>query len=128
MALRIVKTEMVFVAPAGRIGSIDSGITTGWIPEEELPLRVASQAVGVIEDMTALMTEDLHHLRVGSSLHLEHLLPLELHQPGMGEVEGDGDAGDAVGHEPFRRQPGVGSEAEVASGPFLGQLGEAYLD
>jgi hypothetical protein len=128
MALRIVETEVVYIAPAGRIGAVEIGISAGRVSEEQLPLRVASQAVGVIEDMTALMAEDLHHLRVGSSFHLEHLLPLELHQPGMGEVKGDGDAGDAVGYEPFGRQPGVGSKAEVTSGQFLGQLGEAYLD
>src|SRR5690606_32176300 len=48
------------------------------------------------------------------ALDLEHHLALELAQPLVRQVEGDGDAGHAVGAEPLVRQPEMRAEVEAA--------------
>ena len=89
-----------------------------------LPLLAAMEAEGVLHRMPELVPEQLQALLAGAALDLEHHLALEAHQARMGEVEGDGDAGDVLRGEPLVGEPEVGPEAQVV----LLELAEHLLD
>ena len=65
------------------------------------------QLVGVLHGMACLMAENGHAFGPGAALDVEHHLLLELHQTGMGEIEGNGYAGHIRRAEPFVRYPCV---------------------
>src|ERR1700704_724708 len=55
--------------------------------------------------MTCLVAEDGHAFGPGAALDVEHHFLLELHQAGMGEIEGNRNAGHICRTEPFARYP-----------------------
>jgi hypothetical protein len=65
------------------------------------------QGVGVLDDVTGLVPQDLHALAACAALDILEHLALKAGKPRMGEIEGDGDARCRVGAEPFVRNPGV---------------------
>ena len=101
MTLSIVEAEVLHETPAGGIGTIVVRVSSLRISEELLPLRVARELVRVVEGVAAFMPEDLQQFLARPSLDLEHLLSLQFHQAGVGQVERNGDSGNAVGDEPF---------------------------
>ncbi len=78
--------------------------------------------------MARLMAEDGHALRPGAALDVEHHLLLELHQAGMGEIEGDGDAGHIARTEPFARDPGVRPQLDALLLELLIERVQAVLE
>src|ERR1700722_7145908 len=55
--------------------------------------------------MACLMAEDGHAFGPGAALDVEHHFLFEFHQPGMGEIEWDGNAGHIRRTKPFARYP-----------------------
>ncbi|MGY3076495.1 hypothetical protein ACVWZZ_002866 [Bradyrhizobium sp. LM6.10] len=74
------------------------------------------------------VTEDGHAFAPGSALDVEHHLLLELHQAGMGEIEGDGDAGDASRAEPFARDPGMRPQPDAALLELLVERADTIIE
>src|ERR1700710_154297 len=68
-------------------------------------MPAALQLIAVLDGMTCLMAEDGHAFGPGTTLDVEHHFLLELHQAGMGEIEGNGNAGHIRRTEPFARYP-----------------------
>ena len=114
MALRVPGIEVQHEALAVRLRRVVLGILGRRRPEQLEPLAAALQLVGVVDGVAGLVAEDLDAPVVRAALHLEHLALLELLEPGMREIERDGDAADAVRREPLVRQPVVGLEREFA--------------
>jgi hypothetical protein len=84
------------------------GIGRGRAAEHFLPLAAAVQGVGVLHDVAGLVPQDLHALAARAAFHVLEHLAFEAGEAGVGEVEGDGDAGRRVGAEPLVRNPGMG--------------------
>jgi hypothetical protein len=61
-------------------------------------------------------------------LNVEHHFLLELHQAGMGEIEGDSDARRAVRTEPLARYPRVGPEPDTPLFELLTETADAILE
>lgn len=76
----------------------------------------------MLDGVPAFVPENLHAFSVRSAFDLEQLGPLEAHEPGVGEVEGNGDSWDAAWGEPFVGQPGVGPDGEPPCLQFPKQL------
>ena len=71
----------------------------------------------------------MRQARLGiAAFDFEHLRELELRQARMREVEGDGDAGHAVGREPLVGQPVVRPEREAARVELGVDLRDALLE
>src|SRR5262245_43356333 len=51
------------------------------------PASPRVKAVGVIDGMSGLVSQNPHALTFACSFHLEHLRTLQLHQPRMGEIK-----------------------------------------
>src|SRR5262249_54567341 len=128
MALRIPEPEMLDITAARRIGPVIArGVFRGRT-EQLLPAPTALQLVGMLHGVSRLMTEDGHALAPGAALDLEHHLLLELHQPGMGEIEGNGDAGHIRRAEPFARDPDVRPQPDAALLELLVESIDAILE
>ncbi len=78
--------------------------------------------------MAGLVSQNLHAPLVRAALHFEHLRFLEFHQSGMREVEGDRHTRDAIGREPFGREPEVRPEGQTAAGQFVGECRDPRLE
>ena len=65
----------------------------------------------------SLVAEDAHAPGRRAALDFEHLLALEPGEPRVREVEGDGDARDAIRREPLVGQPEMRPEADAARRP-----------
>ena len=55
------------------------------------------------------------------------ILRLEPHQPRMGEIERDGDAGRVVRAEPFARDPGMRPQPDAALFELVVEIVQAVL-
>src|SRR6266581_108159 len=78
------------------------------------PAPLEMQAKSRVERVARFMTQNAQAFRIGAAFDLEHLFAFKLHQARMCEVERNSDAGNAVGREPFFRQPDVRLEANAA--------------
>ena len=58
--------------------------------------------VGIIDGVPCLVPEDTHALAFTGALHFEHLPQFQRLEPGMGQIEWDGDS-----RSPRRRKPFV---------------------
>src|SRR2546422_1064292 len=95
-----------------------------WLVKVRIPLREGTKQLApaplevhpkrCIERVARFMTQDTHTFRIRAPFDLEHLFAFKLHQARMCEVERNGDAGNAIGREPFFRQPDVRLEANAA--------------
>ena len=65
--------------------------------------------------MRSFVSQQAHAPRVPAAFDFEHHRVLESGQARMGEEEGDGEAADAVGCKPIRRQPDVGTERDLSA-------------
>jgi hypothetical protein len=86
------------------------------------PVPALRELIGVINRMSALVTEEHHAPFGGSAFHFHHLPQLQRLQAGMGEVEGDGDGGDTRGGEPFVANVANGTKRDAARGEFHVEL------
>ena len=82
--------------------------------EDLLAPAPLAQFVRVVDCVARFVPQDLHAPFGRAPFDLEHLRLFEFLEPRVGEVEGNRDAGHAVGREPFVRQPEVRPEAEAA--------------
>ena len=92
------------------------------IAEQLLPLPPAAQVEGVVDGVPGLVPQDAHAGVVIAAFHFQHLRHLEPGESRMGEVERDGDAGNAVGGEPLVRKPEVGAKQQAAAGQLAVEL------
>ena len=86
------------------------------------------QPIAVLDRVSRLVAEDAHALGPRRSLRLEDHAPLETDEPGMDEVERDGDAGNVAGREPFVRQPAVRAQRDLALLQLAIQVVDARFD
>ena len=78
--------------------------------------------------MAGLVPEDLHAPFRRAALDFQHLRLLEPHQSRVRKIERNGDAGHAVGREPFGRDPGVRSERQAARGQLAVERRDALFE
>ena len=64
-----------------------------------------------VESVAGFVSQNPHALGVSAAFDFQHLLPLELHQPRVGEVKRNRDSRHAVRRKPLFRQPNMGFEA-----------------
>src|SRR5580700_1848598 len=107
MALRVPEPKMLDILPAGRIGPVVARVVFRGPAEKLLPTPAALQLIAVLDGMACLMAENGHALGPGAALDVEHHFLLELHQAGMGKIEGYSNAGHICRTEPFARYPRV---------------------
>src|SRR5690349_15912588 len=65
------------------------------------------------DHMSAFMPQDAHAFGPGSAFDFENHSLFQLHQPGMRQIKGDGDAGGVFRAEPFTGNPGVRPDPNV---------------
>ena len=98
--------------PVGvRIGK--RGGTEGLAPGLE-----PAQTVCGINGVAGLVAQNAHEPVAVAALHFAHKMTLESDQPLVGEIERDGDAGNAIGREPFLSQPAMRAKAHAAHRQF----------
>ena len=104
MALGVPEAQVLHEMLAGGIRPIVARIMPRGRAEQLLPTPAALQLVGMLHGMARLVTENGHALGPGAALDLEHHFLLEFHQAGMGEIEGNRNAGHICRTEPLRFQ------------------------
>src|SRR5438132_13246664 len=77
--------------------------------------------------MAGLVAENAHAVGRRAAFDVDHHLALEPHQPRMGEIERNGDAGRIVWAEPLVRDPHVRPDPQPALGEFLVEVCHAPL-
>src|SRR5688500_12273334 len=100
---------------------------------ENLAARAAqAELVGVVDGVARLMAQDAHAPFMLAAFDLEHLRFLQPLEPGMRQVEGDGDSRGTVRGEPLLRDVKMQREAKAAVvelGPKLSDtIGEGAFD
>ncbi len=116
MALRIPVPEVQYVAPAAGTRRISVGVGCRRTAEYAPPAGPAPEPVGIVDRMAGLVTHDAVTPFPVAAFHLAHHLPLQLKQARVREIEGHGEAGDAVRRKPLGRQPHARPESQAA--PF----------
>src|SRR5438309_12110885 len=127
MALRVPEPKMLDITPASRIRPVVARVVFRGRAEQLLPTPTAVQLIGVLHGMACLMTENGHALGPSAALDVEHHFLLELHQPGMGEIERDGNARRIVRAEPLARYPCVWPQADASFFELFMEIVEAIL-
>ena len=129
MALRVPAVEVQDVAFAVRLGRVVVRILHVGRAEDTLAAQPVPQPVGVVDGVPGFVAEDLQAPLRRAALDLEHLGPLELLQPRVGQVEGNRHARHAVGREPFGGKPEVRVEPrQPAGGQLAAKLGDDGLE
>ena len=128
MALRVPESKMLDKTPAGRIGPVVARVAFRRRAEQLLPAPAALRLVGVLHGMACLVPENGHALGPGAALDVEHHLLLEFHQAGMGEIEGNRDAGHICRTEPFARYPCVRPQPDALRLQLFIQSAETILE
>ncbi len=125
MALRVPRVEMEDEALAVRLGRVVLGIRRRRRAEQLEPLAPPLELIGVVDGVAGLVAENLHAPLVLAAFDFEHLRFLELLEARMREVEGDGDAADAVRREPLVREPVVRLERDLPAVELAVEIGDA---
>ena len=112
MALRVPLLQVYDEAPAVRPRHVVVAVALRRLAEEPLAAAAQAEPVGVLDGVPRLVAQEPHAPLGRAALDLEHVGQLEPGQPGVGEVEGDGDPGHAVGAVPLVGEPEVRPEAE----------------
>src|SRR5204862_4766056 len=81
--------------------------------EQAAPRGPAPQLIRVVDRVTGLVAQDSQARFSIAAFDFEHLGELELGEPRMREIKGDGDARHAVRREPLVGQPVVRTEPEA---------------
>ena len=123
--------------PAGEVGDVASGAGAGFVGvgvggvvgAKKLAVGFSAvQAVGGVEAVAGFVSQDAQAGGGGAAFDGEHLVAFKPGEVRVGKVKGNGNAGDAVGAEPFGAEPSVGLEFVKAAGGKLGvQLVEVAL-
>ncbi len=119
MALRIPGIQMQDEFFAVRLGLVVIRVRCRGFAKHFSPAAAAAESVGVVDGMPRFVPQNLHAPVFRTTLDLQHQFPLEFHQAGMSQIEGDRHARDAVRREPFVREPKVGSETDFLPLQFL---------
>jgi hypothetical protein len=77
--------------------------------------------------MANFVAKKPHTFFRGSSLDIEHLRPLELHETGMSHVKGNRHTGYAVGSEPVVGKPEVRAKSYTTLFELLFELGKTFF-
>jgi hypothetical protein len=101
MALRVPVIEMLDEAFAVGLRGVVLGILDRRVAEQAPPLRTAPQIVRVVDRVPCFVAENAQACLGITTLHFQHLRQLQPSEAWMREIKGNGDAGDAVGREPF---------------------------
>src|SRR5262249_31448731 len=128
VALRVPEAQMLDEIPAGRIRPVIARIALRGGTEQLLPAAAALQRMRVLHPGAGLVTKDRHAFRPAATLDVDDLFFLELHQPGMRQIERKGDAGRILGAEPFARDPGMRSHPDATLIELIEQGVEAVLE
>ena len=83
---------------------------------------------GANDGVTGLVAENHHALGLRPALDVQHLVPLELHEPPVGQVEGDGQPGDSGRREPLVGEPEVRPDAKLPQLDFGQYATDAGLE
>ena len=110
MRLRVPLAQVMHVAAAAGARAVARRVRQRGRTEHLAPALAAAQPIGVVERVAGLVAQDAHQPARVAALGLVHDAPLEPLQPRVREVERYGDAGHAVGREPFLREPDVRAE------------------
>src|SRR6185312_4950013 len=113
MRLRVPLAEVMHVAAAARPGAIPMGIRQRCRPEHVTPALATPQAIGIVERVPGLVTQDAHEPTGIAAFRLAHDAALQAFEPRVREIERHGDAGHAIGREPFFRKPHVRTELDA---------------
>ena len=97
-------------------------------PEHFAPAPPPPQAIRRVEGMTGFVAQDAHEPVAVAPFHFAHETPLDAAEARMRKIEGDGDAGNAVGREPLLRQPAVRPKTDAAGGEFSIQPPDRLLE
>ena len=107
VALGVVLLQVEHEALAVRLRRVVLRVRLRRLAEELLAPAAPPQAIRVLDGVAGLVAQDAHAPGRRAAFDLAHLAALELRQARVREVEGDGDAGHAVGRVPLVRQPEV---------------------
>src|SRR6266850_6509224 len=113
MGLRIPCAQMKHIVAALWFWFIEIGIWLGKGTEQFSPAALEVQTKSGVKGMAGFMTKNSQTLSVSTALHLQHLLTLEFHEPGVGKIERDRDSRHTVRGEPLLRQPNVRLETDA---------------
>src|SRR5947209_14177256 len=119
---------MLHELAARRIGPVIAGIALRRRPEELLPSPPALELIGVLDDVAGLVAQNAHAFRPGAAFDVDDLLPLQLHQAWVREIERNGNAGRALRGEPLARDPGVRAHANATLRELAVESVEAVLE
>src|SRR5581483_5832550 len=114
MRLRVPVAEVQHEALAVGSRHVGVGVARARAAEVALPVAPPVQLIGVQERVPGFVAQQLHALGGRAALDFEHELAFKALQPRVGEKKRNGDAGYAVGAEPFIRKPEVRAEIEAA--------------
>src|SRR5215813_4752001 len=128
VALRVPQRQMIDVATTGWIWPIISWVAPRRWAEQLPPAAPAVQLIGHLHYMAGFVAQNAHTIRHRSPFDVDHPFALEPHQAGMGEVEGNRDAGRVVGAEPLVRDPGVRPDPQPPLGELVMEMVQAPLE
>jgi hypothetical protein len=109
-------------------GQVELRVRVRAAAEEGLAPPPLAQVERVLNGVARLVAQDLEEPIGRAAFDLEGLLLFQARQARVREIEGDRDAGDAVGAEPFPGQPEVRPELQAAAGQLSAQLIQARLE
>ena len=118
MRLRIPTVEMLDESAAQRIDRIGVGVGRERRAEDLAPSATAAQAIGGIDGVSRLVAQDAHEAGGIATLDDAAHPALQTLEAWMREIEGDGDAGDTVGREPFLREPDMWPQCDATRVEF----------
>jgi hypothetical protein len=78
--------------------------------------------------MSGFVAENAHALRQSPAFDVQHHLSLEPYQAGMGEIEGDGNAGRALGAEPLVGEPSMRPDPQASLIQFVVNAAQTPLE
>src|SRR5665213_1107280 len=106
---------MVYIAAAAGPRAIALRIRLRRGSKDLAPAFSAPQTIGVVERVARFMAQDAHHPARIAALDRAHDAPLEPLEARMSKIKRHGNAGYAIGGEPFLAKPHVWPEADAAT-------------
>ena len=128
MSLGVPVGQVAHEAAAVRARRVGFGRVIGFrAAENAVPFLAPGELLGMIDGVSAFVTQQ-HHAPLGrSAFDLHHLAEFERLEAGMGEVERDGDGGYSLRGKPFIAQVAIGLESDAARPEFTVKLLDAWF-
>ena len=114
MRLRVPLAEMMHVAAAAGAGLVMRRVLKRRRAEYFAPAFAPAQAIGVIECVASLVTQNAHEPAGIAALRFPHDATLELLEARVREIERDRDTRHAVRRKPLFGEPHVRAEMDAA--------------